>query len=326
MTPADYKQIIDGFSNKHILVIGDCMLDEWLWGKVSRISPEAPVPVVEVTNRTYTPGGAANVVNNLCSLGAAVSVAGVIGNDDSGKLLLKELESRGVDTRCLLTNDKRPTTTKTRIIAHHQQVVRADLETTDVISESISARLIEALENGPAFDAVLVSDYGKGVVNRLLMRDLVKYAKNNNIILTGGPKPANIDFFRRFHLVSLNEQEASNATGIKVKNGDTLGLAGGKLLANLLCNAILITRGEHGMSLFIDDGTIKHIPALATEVYDVSGAGDTVLATLTLALTCGAGLLDAVHLANYAAAVVVRKLGTATLTAEELIASSKNEG
>ncbi|MCL5036609.1 MAG: D-glycero-beta-D-manno-heptose-7-phosphate kinase [Chloroflexi bacterium] len=325
MTPSDFKHIIDKFTKKKILVVGDCMLDEWLWGEVSRISPEAPVPVVEVTRRTYTPGGAANVVNNLCSLGAEVSMAGIIGKDDSGALLASELKSRGVNTKSMLAVNARPTTTKTRIVAHHQQVCRADMETREEIDEKLSNKIIESLEGGHRFDAVLVSDYGKGVINKVLMKGLVKYAKDNKTILTGGPKPENIRLFKKFNIVSLNEKEADSATGILIKNGDTLGLVGEKLLSELGCEAVLVTRGEHGMSLFVNDGSIRHIPALSSEVYDVSGAGDTVLATLTLALACGANLYQAVQLSNFAAAVVVRKIGTATLTVEELLDSAGEE-
>jgi len=316
----NFNKLIKQFPNNRILVFGDCMLDEWLWGKVSRISPEAPVPVVEIFDRTYTPGGAANVVNNLVSLGGRVTLAGLIGEDDAGKLLKSELKKRGVDLSGLLIDSQRPTTTKIRIVAHTQQVCRADREVKQKIDKSQAAKILQALESKTGYNAVLLSDYGKGVLNGELLPALIKRVKEKKVLLTAGPKPESLHLFKGVDLVSLNQKEAATYVGYQLNDGDSLCRAGEKILEDLECRAVLITRGEYGMSLFTKKGEIKHIPAIATEVYDVSGAGDTVIATLTMALACGADLPSSMELANYAAAVVVRKVGTATLTPQELIA------
>ena len=313
-----YQDIINKFPQQKILVAGDCMLDEWIWGKVKRISPEAPVPVVEVKNRDYTPGGAANVVNNLRTLGAQVKILGVTGDDDSAKILKRLLKAERVDTQGLVVDTSRPTTTKTRIIAHNQQVCRTDFEKKHPLDTAILNQMVLKAGNWDDFQAIMVSDYGKGVVCGQLCSSLLKIARERNLIITGGPKPDNIMHFKGFDLVSLNEGEAGLASGITIENGDSLCNAGGWLLSNLECKAVLITRGANGMSLFDNQGNIHHIPAYASQVYDVSGAGDTVVAVLTLALACGADLRTAVILSNYAASVVVKKVGTATLTAEEL--------
>jgi D-glycero-beta-D-manno-heptose-7-phosphate kinase len=313
-----YQDIINKFPRQKIVVAGDCMLDEWIWGKVKRISPEAPVPVVEVKNRDYTPGGAANVVNNLRTLGAQVKIFGVTGDDDSAKVLKRLLKAEGVDTQGLIVDSSRPTTTKTRIIAHNQQVCRTDFEKKHPLSPEILSQIISKALSGNDYQAIMVSDYGKGVICGQLCSALLDIARQKKILITGGPKPDNILYFKGFDLVSLNEGEAGLASGIPIENGDSLCTAGEWLLSNLECKAVLITRGANGMSFFDNQGNIQHIPAYASQVYDVSGAGDTVIAVLTLALACGADLRTAVILSNYAASVVVRKVGTATLTAEEL--------
>jgi len=316
----NFHKLIKQFSQKNILVFGDCMLDEWLWGKVSRISPEAPVPVVEIFDRTYTPGGAANVVNNLVSLGGQVTLAGLLGEDEAGKLLRSELKELGVNLAGLVIDPQRPTTTKIRIVAHTQQVCRADREVKKKIDKTQAEKILKVLEGKNSYNAVLLSDYGKGVLNGELLPTLIKKVKEKKVLLTAGPKPESLHLFKGVDLVSLNQKEAATYVGYPLTDGDALCSAGEKILDDLGCRAVLITRGEFGMSLFTTQGEIKHIPAIATEVYDVSGAGDTVIASLTLALACGADLPNAMELANYAAAVVVRKVGTATLTPQELIA------
>ncbi len=320
-------EILSLFSGKKILVLGDCMLDHWIWGKVRRISPEAPVPVVEVEKHTYTLGGAANVVNNLRSLGASVSFAGVIGTDREGRILKAEMQDLKVATDGLFADPARPTTLKTRIIAHHQQVVRADFERRGSLSSSLNGKLAAYVrKNLKSFDGLLISDYNKGVISRELMEKIIPDLSRSSVIGTANPKPENIPMMKGLDLVALNESEAGSATGLSI-NGDesVLSLAGRKLIADLGCGAVLITRGENGISLFEGRKSVRLIPALATEVYDVSGAGDTVISTVTLALAAGADCLEATRLANHAAAVVVRKVGTATVTSGEIMNSVREK-
>lgn len=319
MSRQRFYQIVSQFSQKKMIVLGDVMLDEWVWGKVNRISPEAPVPVVEVNYRSFTAGGASNVATNLRSLGAEVTVLGVIGKDQPGKVLLKELALRDIDTSGLLAVADRPTTLKTRIIAHNQQVVRADLEETRKLEKGATRKLVNLLRQVcEDAHALIVSDYNKGVITKDLLAEALSIARKRSILIVAGPKPANIFLFHGVELVALNQTEASRVTGMNISDEDILCRVGEWFFDNLHCKAVLITRGEAGMSLFESGGHISHIPAVASEVYDVSGAGDTVLGLLSLALVCGANYNEAAELSNYAAGVVVRKVGTATIAVEEL--------
>lgn len=315
------KQTISKFKDTSILVLGDCMMDQWVWGKVKRISPEAPVPVVDVDYYTYTPGGAANVVNNLRALGANVSLVGIIGKDFIGNRLKRDLRNKGVEVKGIITDSTRPTTLKTRIVAHNQQVVRADYEKKDGISKNVVKELLKFLEKSQDFDCLLISDYNKGMISEDFMKKVIPLFLEKQIKIIAGPKPENISFFKNITVVTLNQREASQACGFEIKDAETLCLAGEKILIDLKSGAVLITRGEEGMSLFDEDGQIHHIPALSSQVYDVSGAGDTVISVLALALSCGSNLLDATILSNYAAAIVVKKVGTATVTTQELVSA-----
>lgn len=314
------REIILRYRDEKILVIGDGMLDQWIWGKVNRISPEAPVPVVEVDYFSYTPGGAANVVNNLCSLGARSTIVSVIGEDDLGIKLKDELALRGVDVTGLIVDPTRPTTTKTRIIAHNQQVVRTDIEKRDKIGGEIVERIIEFLSRVlPEFRIVVISDYNKGILVGPLVDYLLQWSREKDRRLVVGPKPENISLFKGASLLTLNEKEARSITGEKVTDQESLERAGMRILAEFDNQAVLLTRGEKGMSLFEKSGENLHIPALASEVFDVSGAGDTVLSTIALSLSAGATFREAIILSNFAAAVVVKKVGTATLSVSEII-------
>lgn len=314
------REIILGFRDIKVLVIGDIMLDQWVWGKVNRISPEAPVPVVEVDYFSYTPGGAANVVNNLCSMGARSAVASVIGEDEFGSKLRDELSLRGVDISGLVPDGSRPTTTKTRIIAHNQQVVRTDLEKKDRISDEIMARIIAYLEEHLSrFGIVVISDYNKGMIVEPLIDYVLKWGKENGKMVIVGPKPENVKLYKGATLLALNEREAISATGGKISDKESLEKVGKMILEENESQAIVITRGEKGMTLFAREEEPFHISALASEVFDVSGAGDTVLSTLALALCSGSSFREAVVLSNFAAAVVVKKIGTATVSTSELI-------
>ncbi|HAK61145.1 MAG TPA: D-glycero-beta-D-manno-heptose-7-phosphate kinase [Nitrospiraceae bacterium] len=311
---------LERFSGARILVVGDVMLDHYIWGTVSRISPEAPVPVVHVTKESLLLGAATNVVNNVHSLGGQVSACGLIGNDDAGKQLVHLLRSKGIDTDGLLVEDSRPTTIKTRIIAHSQQVVRFDREAKDGIRRETHRKIFDIVKQkvGQGLDAIVLSDYCKGVITKELVRDIVALAKKKNIIVSVDPKVNHFGIYSGVTILTPNAKEASIGSRVAIEDDKTLLKAGGLLLRRLLCNAVLITRGEHGMSLFERNGRITHIPTVAREVFDVTGAGDTVISALTLAMAAGAGMVDAARIANFAAGIVVGVVGTDTVSPEEL--------
>lgn len=321
------KDIISKFKEKSILVLGDMMLDEFIKGGVSRISPEAPVPVVDVDSTYVVPGGAANVVNNLSVLGAKVYVAGAVGKDVEGEKLTDILKEKKVDVSGVMVDKDRPTTLKTRIIAHNQQVVRVDREKRAEIGESTANKLLEYVTSIiPEIDAIVVSDYNKGVATSQLLDEVIKLAKEHKRIITVDPKVQNILNYRGATAVTPNQFEASAVVGISIINETSIRNMGQKLLTMLECDAVLITKGKDGMYLFEKDGNVVHIPAIVQEVFDVTGAGDTVVSTFTLALASGANMIDAAKLSNYAAGVVVRKVGTATVLPEEILKILKESG
>ncbi len=313
-------QFIERFPRTHILVVGDVILDHYVWGNVSRISPEAPVPVVNVTRESLLLGGATNVVNNIHALGGKVSVCGVIGRDNAGKQLVHMLGDRGIPADGLMVEEGRQTTIKTRIIAHSQQVVRFDRETKTGIDRdtrrSIFEFITDRVRNG--IDAVILSDYCKGVVTKELVRDIVKLARKNDVMVSVDPKVSHFGMYRGVTILTPNTKEASIGAKLDIDDDESLLKAGGLLLKRLRCDAVLITRGEHGMSLFERGGRITHIPTVAQEVYDVTGAGDTVISTLTLSMAAGAGMVDAARISNFAAGIVVGVVGTAAVKPEEL--------
>ncbi len=304
---------------KKVLVIGDLMLDHYVWGKVSRISPEAPIPVVEVSHETLRLGGAANVAANLAALGAIVSLVGVVGDDEAASNLKALLKEKGIDPNALLVDPSRPTIRKTRVIAQHQQIVRVDREKKTWLDNKTREQL-QSLALGAAkeVDAILFSDYAKGVLIQPLTQALIKYGRDEGKILSVDPKPQNIAIFKGASIITPNQGEAQAASGIALDSEANVEAAGAKLLTDLDCKAVLITRGEQGMSLFEKGAATTHIPTRAQEVFDVTGAGDTVIATLTLALAAGAPYAEAAHLANAAAGVVVGEIGVAVVTPKEL--------
>ena len=310
---------------RRIAVVGDLMLDEWLWGRVRRISPEAPVPVVEVQDHSYTLGGAGNVANNLAALGAKVAIIGVVGQDEAGERILAMLERLHADTSGVERVARRPTTQKTRIVAHNQQVVRADRESTQAVDGHVAGRLRRALQvlDGEV-DGVVISDYGKGLVTKATV-DAVRAFKSKAVV-AGDPKPQNLEAFAAIDCIAPNASEAAAAAGVAVESDADLARAAGLLLKRTGCKYVLVTRGEHGMTLFSKSAKPFTVPAVARQVYDVSGAGDTVISTLTLALAVGAPIAQAVSLATLAAGVVVEKLGTATATADEIVRFAEHEG
>ena len=316
---------IDQFKKARIMVIGDLMVDEYIWGKVARISPEAPVPVVNVTSENLRLGGAGNVVHNIHDLGAKVFVGGTVGNDEMGRRLIMDLSEMGLNTQGIIVDPGRPTTVKTRIIAHHQQVVRFDREVTGPIPDSVREKILERVEERiDELDAILISDYAKGVVTQPLMDRVRSLAQAKGKILAVDPKVKNFPLFREVTIITPNHQEAAEGAGRIVQSEEDLLEVGKILLERLKVQSVLITRGEKGMSLFQRSGEITHIPTMAKEVYDVTGAGDTAIAVLTLAMAVGASPKEAAILSNYAAGIVVQELGTATVKPWELEDAVRN--
>jgi D-beta-D-heptose 7-phosphate kinase/D-beta-D-heptose 1-phosphate adenosyltransferase len=329
------KSIIRRFNKAKILVIGDLILDEYIWGGVERISPEAPVPVVWANKRTYVPGGAANVANNIRSLDGNVCLLGVAGEDKNKDILLSELKKRKISAFGIFIEPVRHTTLKTRIIAGHQQVVRVDWEHTHSLSRQLNQKIIKFIEkNIGKFDAIIIEDYGKGVINMGLVEKIISLAHSHKKIITVDPKEEHFQYYRKATSITPNRIELENAVrDLKIKdttnrfkiNSDRLftdkdiDLAAAGILEYLDLESILVTLGEHGMKLFQRHGRVAHIPTVAQEVFDVSGAGDTVISTFTLGLCAGANKLEAAHIANYAAGIVVGKIGTATTTRKELL-------
>jgi D-beta-D-heptose 7-phosphate kinase/D-beta-D-heptose 1-phosphate adenosyltransferase len=308
-------ELLARMAGRRVVVIGDAMIDEWIWGDVSRISPEAPVPVVAVREHTFTLGGAGNVASNLRALGARVAFVGGIGDDAEGARLRAMFDDLGVDARGLVTLKDRPTTRKTRVVAHSQQVVRADWESTAPLRDADRAAVVDRVRIAVRdADAVVLSDYAKG----FLHREVVEAALAAPVVVAD-PKPANVALFGGVTCIAPNAGEAARATGIAIADDDSLQRAARALLAMLACRYVLVTRGEHGMSLFGRDGERFDVPAVARTVFDVSGAGDTVVAVLTLALAAGISAGTATQLANFAAGAVVEKLGTATATPREIV-------
>ncbi len=328
------KTIIRRFNKANILVIGDLILDEYIWGNVERISPEAPVPVVWANRRTYVPGGAANVANNIRSLDGKVYLLGVTGKDKNRGVLLSELKKRKIPIEGIFIESLRHTTLKTRIIAGHQQVVRVDWEHTEALSKALNEKILRFIQkNINKFDAIIIEDYGKGVINMHLLEELISLACVHKKIITVDPKEEHFQYYRGVSSITPNRKELENAIrNLKIKdttnrfkiNSDRLftdrqiDSAAKEILSYLDLESLLLTLGEYGMRLFEKNGRITNIPTVAQEVFDVSGAGDTVIATFTLGLCAGASQLEAAHIANYAAGIVVGKIGTATTTRKEL--------
>lgn len=312
----DARTLFERARGRTILVVGDLMIDEWIWGTVTRISPEAPVPVVAVADHSFTLGGAGNVANNLRALRAGVVFAGVVGNDAFAEQVRELLRNEQVDDSGVFEIRDRPTTRKTRIVAHSQQVVRADWESTLSLEGADRRELAEFVRSAAVrCDAVILSDYAKG----MLCPEIVRAATACPLVLAD-PKPQNIALFRGITCVAPNASEAATITGVAISDDASLERAGLRLIELLDCRYAIITRGEHGMALFGRDGERLQIPSVARTVYDVSGAGDTVIAVLALALAAGAPIEQAMQLANFAAGAVVAKLGTATASPEEILA------
>jgi len=314
------EKILRRFSKVNILVVGDIMMDRFIWGKVSRISPEAPVPVVAVEKETFLLGGAANVVNNIHALGGNVTLCGVVGDDEMGQKIIKKLTETKIGLQGIFVEQGRQTSTKTRIIAHHQQLVRIDWETTDHPRTPTSRNLSEFLKkNIEGFDGIILSDYGKGLLTKELIRTTIRKARETKKLIMVDPKLKNFFYYKGATVVTPNAAEASAASSILINDLSSLKSAGRMLLKKLGCDVLVITRGEEGMAIFEPRQEPFLVPTVVKEVYDVTGAGDTVIGTMALALGAGARVIEAVKLANYAAGIAVGKIGTATVSQEELI-------
>ena len=313
-----YEHLFSSFARIRALVIGDVMLDEQITGKADRISPEAPVPVVQAERHEQRPGGAANVAANLAALGAAVAVAGVVGADPQADSLREVLRTRGIEP--LLTSDPgRPTTTKTRIVAHQQQIARVDREQRQPITENIQQNLFESLDGAiAASQVVILSDYLKGVLTHSLTRRIICRCQSAGLPVFVDPKGSDYLKYRGAFAITPNVKEAFEALRTQPEQPESTDHAGRMLAGLLATTAVVITRGEEGMSLYRSEAPPSHVPAAVRQVYDVTGAGDTAVAVLALCCAAGADLESAVRVANSAAGIAVGKLGAATVTLDEL--------
>ncbi len=319
------SEYINKFNSATVLVVGDIIADHYVWGKVERISPEAPVPIVDVQSESFMLGGAGNVANNILSLGGKVKICGVVGRDDMGRWIIDRLKSDGVCTDGIVIETGRPSSKKTRVIAHNQHVVRFDHESRGEINQLSQDMIFEYIRTHiNNIKVVVISDYAKGVITRTLVKNILQLAAESNLCVIVDPKLKHFDFYTGATVITPNTSEASIASGLTITDDETLLTAGNILLKQANAEAILITRSEHGMSLFQRDNDVTHIPAVAREVYDVTGAGDTVVSTLALSIAAGASLKDAALLANYAGGIVVGIVGTATVHKDQLLAALVN--
>src|SRR5919198_453605 len=320
--------IVQKFKRTHLLVVGDLMLDRFIWGEVERISPEAPVPVLRVASENFRLGGAANVINNIRSLGGQVSACGVVGRDAAGKRVLQALRRIGVGTRGVLIDAQFQTIQKTRIIARprQQQIVRLDREPNGDIGETTLKKVRRfVLDESAQCSGVVISDYGKGIVHEALLGTVTRLVEQKNVICVIDPKKENYSRYRSVSLITPNKEEASEAAGIDIRDDATLSMAGQRLLRMWKAKAVLITRGPDGMSLFRPRVAPEHFPTEAKEIFDVTGAGDTVVAVCALALACGASYRDAAVMANLAAGLVGDEVGTVAVPLANLERTIKDK-
>ncbi len=316
------RQYIAQFADKRLLIVGDVILDEFIWGEARRISPEAPVPVVQLKSRTYLPGGAANTAANVVSLKGNARLGGVIGTDDYAPRLREVLNTFRVNADGLVADATRPTTTKTRVVAHGHQIVRVDTEEKTMLSPTVESELTNwAQKQFDSVDAVIISDYAKGVVTPSLAQHLIRLARQKGCPVIVDPKGKNYAKYRGATVVTPNVYELGEATQCEIENETDLIRASQQLCQQLDGTSILATRGAEGMLLLQQNSEPFQIPATARHVFDVTGAGDTVVSAFGLALAAGASLVDAAQIANRAAGIVVGKVGTATVSLDELAGS-----
>ena len=316
-----FLAILEKFPQVNLLVVGDLMLDRFIWGDVDRISPEAPVPVLRVTSESFRLGGAANVIHNIRSLGGRVTACGVVGRDAAGRTVTHDLRRIGASTAGVYTDARYPTTEKSRIIAGpgHQQIVRLDRENHGAISALTRRRLRQfMLQHGPRCDGIVISDYGKGVVGEELLSSVAELTRNENVVCVVDPKKENYGRYRGPTLITPNKFEAGEASGITITDEKSLLGAGKRLVRMWQAKAVLITRGAEGMSLFQARRGVQHFPTAPKDIFDVTGAGDTVVAVCALALACGASYEEASVMANLAAGLVGDEVGTVAVPIKRL--------
>jgi rfaE bifunctional protein kinase chain/domain len=314
-----FNQIFSNWGRHKILVLGDVMLDEYLWGNVSRISPEAPVPVVEIVKECIKLGGAANVALNVKTLEDEPILVGVIGNEKNGERMRRALNAVQIPDEGIFVDEARQTTIKTRVIAQNQQVVRTDREDTQEISSELAERIIDFVKKKiREISGLIISDYGKGAITLKLLSELIDLCRENHIFIGVDPKETHFLNYKKVSLITPNHHEAAFAYGKKIKDENILEEVGWGLLDRLEAEAILITRGEKGMSLFEKNRSLTHFPTRAKKVYDVTGAGDTVISTFTCAFAAGASYKEAALASNHAAGIVVGEIGTAQVTKDQL--------
>ncbi len=320
------SEIQNEIKGKRIAVIGDMMLDSYFWGNVKRISPEAPVPVVEVDNEFSRFGGAANVALNISTLGGYPIPVGVIGDDNSGNIFMDLMKESNIDNSGIIVDEKRPTTTKTRVIANNQHVVRVDKENKNGITNSVESKIINFVENNKvSLDGIILQDYNKGVLTQEIISGIIKIANNNDIIITVDPKFDNFFEYKDVTVFKPNRKETEDAFGIRIFNDDSISNAGYLLLEKLNPKYALLTLGEEGIAIFNSNKDEKRIPTKARKVRDVSGAGDTVISTLTIALSAGADIYEASYLANYSGGLVCEEVGIVPIYSDKLYNTVKKE-
>ncbi|WP_273526292.1 D-glycero-beta-D-manno-heptose-7-phosphate kinase [Pseudomonas sp.] len=320
MQRSELEKILEGFSRCSLAVLGDVMLDEFCWGKVDRISPEAPVPIVQVKTETWRPGGAANVASNLVTLGAKAHIFGIIGDDGAGRRLTEELQKEKIGTAGLIIDSGRRTSVKTRILGQNQQMIRVDRENTEAIDYQRQKDILGVLlDMADELDGVIVSDYAKGVIVEDLFKEVVARFRKLGKFIAVDPKLKNFPIYRKPTIITPNTKEAESALGRVFESEADVMKGGGDLLKQTGADSILITRSEHGMSLFEKGKEPVTIPTRALQVFDVTGAGDTVISTFSLGLASGCSMPVAAEVANLAAGVVVGIVGTAAASREQVL-------
>ena len=318
-TSQGLRRLLEQFRGKRLAVVGDLMLDRYYWGDVMRISPEAPVPVVEVKSESVRLGGAANVANNIATLGGVPLMIGVVGADAGGEALRSLSREVGFSEEGIITDSSRPTTVKTRVIAHHQHVVRIDQESKQEIERATEDRLLQVLRSeSSSLSAIILEDYNKGVATKRVIHEVVKLARERSIPITVDPKFNNFFEYQGVTVFKPNRKETEEALGLRLDSPESIERAGRELLKRLKASNVLLTLGERGMSLFTTDGASFSVATRARHVADVSGAGDTVISTLTMALAGGASMQEAASLANYAGGVVCGEVGIVPIDPEAL--------
>jgi rfaE bifunctional protein kinase chain/domain len=314
------KEIINKFTGTRILAIGDLMLDQYLYGKVTRLSPEAPVPIVQIDKEVCELGGTANVINNINNLGGTVGAAGIIGNDDEGRTLLNLLKERNVITEGIFISDDRPTTVRTRIIGNNSHIAMLEKENRKKIGTEISDQLFEYISNNiKNYDAILISDYDNGLITPYLSKKLIDLANSNEIPIIVNSKTENLIQYKKVSVIISDHNKVSNVVGMKPINETSIRNIGQWMLTRLDCGGIIIMRGEKGMSVFSRDGTVKHLPIITKSVTDITGVEDVIVSVMTLAVANKSNMIDAAMIAKAAAAIVLNKTGNYTPSKEEIL-------